>query len=80
MPKPIAKLIETVSLVSLQLYIVSYIFDILVYRGFNASYATFDEKLVRMALPIGQVFIYSFVVAFIIQFIYNQIKKIGARS
>lgn len=75
MPKPLCKMFETVSLVSLQLYIVSYIFDILVYRDFNAKYPLFEDKLVRMILPITEVFIYSLVVALIIQFIYNQIKK-----
>lgn len=80
MPKPLSKAIETISLVSLQLYLVSYVFDILVYRDFNTSYPDFADRLIRMALPIGQVFIYSFIVAFIIQLIYNQIKKIGAHS
>lgn len=80
MPKPIVKVIETVSLVSLQLYIVSYIFDVLVYRGFNAEYPIFQDRLMRMALPIAQVFVCSFAVAFVIQLVYNQIKKIGAHS
>lgn len=79
-PKPICKVIETVSLVSLQMYIVSYIFDVLVYEDFNATYPMFEDKLTHMLLPIGEVFVYSFIVALIIQFIYNQIKKIGAHS
>lgn len=76
LPKPVCKIIETISLVSLQLYIVSWIFDTLIYEDFNAKYVTFAERLVRLPLPIIQVFFYSFIVALIIQFIYDRIRKL----
>lgn len=79
-PKIICKLIETTSLISLQMYLVSYIFDQIVYKNFNAKYALFEDKLVRFPVPIIQVFIYSFIVAFIIQFIYNKITQLTKKS
>lgn len=80
LPKPICKLIETISLVSLQMYLVSWIFDQVVYKAFNAQYPVFEDKLHHFFTPVVKVFAGSFVVALIIQFIYNQIKKISTRA
>lgn len=76
LPNILRKLIETISKVSLQMYLVSWIFDQIVYESFNAKYATYADKFIRMPLPIIQVFVSSFIVALIIQFIYDKIKGI----
>lgn len=75
MPKLIARFFEILSKVSLQMYLVSYIFDQKVYQVFNATYPVYEDRFVRFPLPIIQVFIGSFIVALIIQFIYDRIRK-----
>lgn len=75
-PKCIAKFIETLSLVSLQMYLVSWIFDQKVYAPFNATYPVYDDRLIRFPMPIIKVFIGSFIVALIIQFVYDKIRKL----
>lgn len=76
MPKIIAKFFEILSTVSLQMYLVSYIFDQKVYPVFNARYPVYDDRFIRFPLPIIVVFIGSFIVALMIQFIYNQLRKL----
>lgn len=75
-PKILAKFIETLSLVSLQMYLVSWIFDQEVYQPFNATYPIYDDRLSHFVEPIFKVFAGSFIVALIIQFIYDQIRKL----
>lgn len=80
-PKPICKLVQTISLVSLQLYLVSYAFDVRVYTEFNEQYwGGYADRFLRFPIPVFKVFIYSFITALIIQFIYDQIKKIGCHK
>lgn len=76
LPGFIAKFIETVSLVSLQMYLVSWIFDQKIYTAFNAAYPVYEDRFIRFPLPIIKVFIGSFIVALIIQFIYDQIRNL----
>jgi len=80
LPKPICKAVETISLVSLQLYLVSWIFDTVVYFRFNMKYAYFSDKLLLFPIPIAMVFICSFILAIIIHFVYKGIKKISAQK
>lgn len=80
LPNPLCKVAETISLVSLQLYLVSWIFDTVVYFQFNMKYAFFSEKLLRFPIPIVMVFIPSFIIAIIIHFIYKGIQKMSARK
>jgi len=77
-PAPIAKLIETISQISLQMYLVSWIFDQIVYVAFNAKYPIYDDRFAHIFEPIIQVFLGSFIVSLVIQFIYNQIKKLSS--
>ena len=79
-PKPLCKLVQTISLVSLQLYLVSYAFDVRVYTEFNAKYWGYTDRFMRFPIPVFKVFILSFITALIIQFLYDQIKKISTRS
>lgn len=76
MPKLIAKFFEILSKVSLQMYLVSYMFDHIVYSEFNAMYPIYEDRFIRFFEPIIKVFVGSFIVALIIQFIYDQIRKL----
>lgn len=78
LPKFASKSISFVSLVSLQLYLVSLISDTLVYNVFNMYYVYFSEKLIRFPIPILLSFFISLIIAAIIHFIYKGIQKISA--
>ena len=75
LPGFIGKSISFVSLVSLQLYLVSLISDTIVYTVFNMYYVYFSEKLIRFPIPILLSFSISLVIASIIHFIYKFIAK-----
>lgn len=75
LPAFISKSISFVSLVSLQLYLVSLISDTIVYNVFNMYYVYFSEKLIRFPIPILLSFSISLVIASIIHFIYKLIAK-----
>lgn len=79
LPKFASKSIEFVSLVSLQLYLVSLISDTLVYNIFNMYYVYFSDKLIRFPIPVLLSFFISLIIATIIHFIYKGIQKISAR-
>lgn len=78
-PKFISASISFVSLISLQLYLVSLISDSIVYNIFNMYYVYFSEKLIRFLIPVLISFLISFVIATIVHFIYTFITKISAR-
>ena len=79
LPGFIAKSISFVSLVSLQLYLVSLISDTIVYNVFNMFVVYFSEKLVLFPVPILLSFSISLVIASIIHIVYKGITKISAR-
>jgi len=79
MPNILKKFFQTTSRISLQLFLVSLVFDAYIYSIFNMYFVSFGDKLIRFFIPTTLVFTCSFVVALIIDFIYNCIQKISAR-
>lgn len=75
-PSFLSKIIETISLVSLPLYLVSWIFDTIVYNAFNARILNFVDKVKFFPITVLLSFIGSFTLAYIINSIYTCIKKI----
>lgn len=75
LPKPLHNLIETISTTSLQLFMVSYIFDTLIYEKLDLYYPAFEDKFMRLPIIISLVFLGSFMIALIIQLIYDNLKK-----
>lgn len=79
LPKFLCYIIETASTASLQLFVVSYIFDTLIYEELNTPFYTYEDKLIRLPLIIIVVLINSYIIAHITQKLYNYImKKVAA--
>ncbi len=75
MPNVLAKCIETISLVSLPLYLTSYIFDIYVYGYLKMYTYTYEERLVYFPICVLSVFAGSFLLASIITIAQKLITK-----
>lgn len=64
-------LIESISKISLTMYLLSYIFDTLVYEVYNRFFPTVQNTLLVMWIPIIAVFVTSYIATFIVESLYN---------
>lgn len=79
LPNPLIKVIETISLVSLPLYLVSYVSDIFVYSFLNLNVPIYEDRLKYLPLTVLASFSLAFLMALIINRLHTLIKKLSAR-
>lgn len=75
LPHPVCCFIEATSKCSLQLFMVSYIFDTIVYEKVNLYYSSIQEKMPLLPIITLIIFGASFIIAYITQLLYDYIRK-----
>ena len=78
-PQFLANIIQTISKVSLPLYLVSWIFDTLIYSVFNTHIIDFGAKIPFLPITVFLVFICSFIIACIINIVHHFLLQIVAK-
>jgi surface polysaccharide O-acyltransferase-like enzyme len=74
--KMIKRFIESVSKCSLSIYLLSWIFDTVVYKVLNEKIATVPEKLPYYFVAVPLVFVSSYFVAFLVNWSYEFLSRI----